>query len=164
LIAIAIILFVVITIMALSFISWLGQRSSYSPAVVTDGSPGSPAVDIVEKKDGGTNSHFVVEVARTQEEHARGLMNRTSLPQENGMLFVFECSNMRYFWMENTLIPLDMIFISGDGQILSIRENTTPMSTDIISSGSPCMYVLEVNGGICQKDGISVGDRVKISL
>lgn len=112
----------------------------------------------------GTEARMTVEIADSPAEHERGLMNRTSLPQDAGMLFVFSDNARRYFWMENTLIPLDMIFISGDLTIVDIHENATPLSKNIIASSGPCKYVLEVNGGVCAADGIDIGDHVTLDL
>jgi uncharacterized membrane protein (UPF0127 family) len=103
---------------------------------------------------------FSVELAVTDAERARGLMFRRELPEGQGMLFDFGREEAVAMWMKNTLIPLDMMFITGSGRILRIAENTEPMSTRIIASGGPVRAVLEVIGGTAKKYGIAAGDRV----
>lgn len=114
--------------------------------------------------DGGNVTRLNVEIADTPEAHRTGLMNRSSLAGDAGMIFVFSNDERRYFWMENTEIPLDMIFISKDLTIIDIHENATPMSRDTIASSGSCRYVLEVNGGRCKAIGIEVGDHVRLDL
>jgi uncharacterized membrane protein (UPF0127 family) len=103
---------------------------------------------------------FAVELAINDEQRARGLMYRRELPEGRGMLFDFMREQEISMWMQNTYIPLDMIFIRGDGRILRIAENTEPLSTRVISSGGPARAVLEVIGGTAKKLGIAAGDRV----
>jgi hypothetical protein len=103
---------------------------------------------------------FSVELAVTPEEHERGLMFRKELPEGRGMLFDFKTEQSVEFWMHNTYIPLDIIFIRGDGRILRIAENATPLSDAHIPSGGPIRGVLEVIGGTAKKLGIAPGDRV----
>jgi uncharacterized membrane protein (UPF0127 family) len=103
---------------------------------------------------------FSVEFVDNDKDRAQGLMYRKSLPEGQGMLFDFGREQDVAMWMKNTYIPLDMIFIRGDGRILRIAENTTPLSERIISSGGPVRAVLEVIGGTAQKLGIAPGDRV----
>ncbi|MBI1204897.1 MAG: DUF192 domain-containing protein [Rhodopseudomonas sp.] len=103
---------------------------------------------------------FSVEIADTDAARAKGLMFRKELPEGQGMLFDFKQDQDVAFWMENTYIPLDMIFIRGDGRILNIAENTTPLSTRQIPSAGPVRGVLEVIAGTVRKYGIAPGDRV----
>jgi uncharacterized protein len=104
---------------------------------------------------------FGVELAVTPEEQAKGLMFRRELPEKQGMLFDFHREQPTSFWMKNTYIPLDMIFIRADGRILRIAENTVPLSEAMVPSGGPVRAVLEVIGGTAKKLGIAPGDRVK---
>ena len=104
---------------------------------------------------------FVVELATNDAERERGLMFRKELPEGRGMLFDFQEERPVSFWMRNTYVPLDMIFIRGDGRILSIAENTKPLSDALIPSGGPVRAVLEVIGGTARKLGIAPGDRVE---
>jgi len=103
---------------------------------------------------------FAVEIADNEAEREKGLMYRKELPEGRGMLFDFHRDQEVSFWMQNTYISLDMIFIRGDGQILRIAENTEPLSTRLIPSGGPVRAVLEVIGGTARKLGIAPGDRV----
>jgi uncharacterized membrane protein (UPF0127 family) len=103
---------------------------------------------------------FTVELAANDPERERGLMFRKELPEGQGMLFDFQHDQPVAFWMHNTYISLDMIFIRSDGRILRIAENTKPESDNIISSGAPARGVLEVIAGTARKLGIAPGDRV----
>jgi uncharacterized protein len=103
---------------------------------------------------------FTVELAVTDQERERGLMFRKQLSEGQGMLFDFKREQEVTMWMENTYIPLDMIFIRRDGRIWRIAENTEPLSRAIISSEGPVLAVLEVVGGTAKKLGIAPGDRV----
>ncbi len=103
---------------------------------------------------------FSVELAVTDEERARGLMFRRSVPEFTGMLFDFKRDQEVTMWMRNTYVSLDMIFIQSDGRIRRIAENTETESDKIISSGGPVRAVLEVVAGTARKLGIEPGDRV----
>ena len=103
---------------------------------------------------------FAVELATTPEQREQGLMYRRDLPEGLGMLFDFERDQDVSFWMRNTYIPLDMIFIRGDGRILRIAENTEPLSERLVPSGGRVRGVLEVIGGTARKLGIAPGDLV----
>jgi uncharacterized protein len=110
----------------------------------------------------GTKTHrFTVELARTVEEQATGLMNRSSLAPDRGMVFPFDPSREASFWMKNTLIPLDIIFVRADGTIANIAENTVPMSLQPVYSDGTVAAVLEIAGGRSAELGIKPGDRVK---
>jgi uncharacterized protein len=101
---------------------------------------------------------FTVEMARTSQEQAQGLMFRTALADGKGMLFPFGDARQASFWMKNTLIPLDIIFIKADGRIANIAENTTPYSTTPVTSVGPVKAVLELRGGLTRELGIKAGD------
>ncbi|SRR5579871_179275 len=103
---------------------------------------------------------FSVELAVTDEERARGLMFRRSVPEFYGMLFDFKRDQEVTMWMRNTYVSLDMIFIQSDGRIRRIAENTETESDKIIPSGGPVRAVLEVVAGTARKLGIEPGDRV----
>ncbi|HEX3994169.1 MAG TPA: DUF192 domain-containing protein [Acetobacteraceae bacterium] len=103
---------------------------------------------------------FTVELATNDAERERGLMYRKSMPQGHGMLFDFQHEQPLSFWMHNTYIPLDMIFIRGDGRIAHIVENATPMSDALIPSTVPVRAVLEVIAGTVRDLGIADGDKV----
>ncbi len=105
-------------------------------------------LEIVSKN--GTHV-FGVEMALTPEEQSRGLMFRRELPEKQGMLFDFKREQPTSFWMKNTYVPLDMIFIRADGRILNIAENTVPLSEALVSSSGPVRAVLEVIAGTSQE-------------
>jgi uncharacterized membrane protein (UPF0127 family) len=110
---------------------------------------------------GQARSHvFRVEVARTAAQQEQGLMNRHGLAEDAGMLFPFDPPRPASFWMRNTLIPLDMIFIRPDGSIARIAANTEPMSETPIAVAEPMTAVLEIRGGRAAQLGIKEGDRV----
>ncbi|HLK10968.1 MAG TPA: DUF192 domain-containing protein [Candidatus Binatia bacterium] len=103
-----------------------------------------------------------VEVADTDAARERGLMYRTALAEGHGMLFVFPTAAEHAFWMKNTLIPLDMIFIADDRRIVGIHPDATPLSTAPIGVGAPSRFVLEVAGGFAARRGIAPGDAVEL--
>jgi hypothetical protein len=105
--------------------------------------------------------HFKVEVADTDATRERGLMFRRSLGADRGMLFDFKTVQPVSFWMKNTYIPLDMVFIGPDGRIVSIARNATPMSESLISSNGPILEVLEVRGGRAAEIDAQPGDGVR---
>jgi uncharacterized protein len=109
---------------------------------------------------GGKAHRFIVEVARSPEEQATGLMNRQSLAPDRGMVFPYDPPQPVAFWMKNTLIPLDMIFIRADGTIARIEANTIPLSLDTVPAGEPVAAVLELAGGRSAELGIQAGDKV----
>ncbi len=102
-----------------------------------------------------------LEVAATPAERERGLMYRTSLAEGRGMLFVFDADGNQSFWMKNTLIPLDLLFIARDGTVVGIHANATPLSTANIAVGKPSRYVLEVPGGWAARHGVAAGAQVE---
>ena len=103
---------------------------------------------------------FEVEIARDDQTRAHGLMNRTSLPERGGMLFVYDSTQSTAFWMKNTLIPLDMLFIDEKGVVTKIHPMAEPESRAIIKSGTPVKAGLEINGGMAKKLGLKAGDTV----
>ena len=103
---------------------------------------------------------FSVEVMRTDEQRGRGLMFRRYLPPDRGMLFDFKQEQPVMMWMKNTYLPLDMVFISRDGTVVSVAENTEPMSERTIPSAGPAYAVLEVNAGTAKRIGLKRGDKV----
>ena len=104
-----------------------------------------------------------IEVADNDGERMRGLMDRQNLPDNAGMFFVFPNDEPRSFWMKNTLLSLDIIYINSRKEIVSIQKYTQPRSTYSIPSEKPAMYVLEVNAGFTDKYGINAGDRIEFS-
>ncbi|GAB2765211.1 hypothetical protein GCM10027275_03140 [Rhabdobacter roseus] len=101
-----------------------------------------------------------VEIAENEAERAKGLMYRPYLPDSVGMLFVFERADPHSFWMKNTAMPLDIIYVGADKKIISIQKNTTPYSEQSLPSFGDAQYVVEVNAGFTDRQGIKVGDSI----
>jgi uncharacterized membrane protein (UPF0127 family) len=108
----------------------------------------------------GEPIRVAVEIARSEEERRRGLMYRQNLPPDAGMLFLFEEDEIHSFWMKNTLIPLDMIFIRADGTVAGVVENATPRTLEPRGVDRPSRHVLEVIGGWARAHGVGEGTRV----
>lgn len=120
--------------------------------------PVDPAPLTVETADGARN--FTIEIADTSASRSAGLMFRTEMDDDHGMLFVFERSHRASFWMHNTPMPLDLIFIDNDGRIVAIRWGE-PFSRASIAPLTPSRFVLELKAGTAQKAGIREGDTVR---
>lgn len=103
---------------------------------------------------------FKSEIARTSAEQAKGLMFRTEIADDEGMIFVRNPPDVASFWMRNTVIPLDIIFIGLDRRIINIAANAKPYDETPLSAAGPTLAVLEINGGLAAKLGIKPGDKV----
>ena len=125
------------------------------------GEGGTEALDIATSSG---HHPFQVEVMRTPAELERGLMYRRYMPADRGMLFDFGVEQPVTFWMKNTYLPLDMIFIAQDGRVVGIKANAEPMSERLIPSGAPTYGVLEVNAGTAARVGLKTGDSVSASI
>jgi hypothetical protein len=113
----------------------------------------------------GAGRHvFQVEIADTDEARAQGLMFRTALAADAGMLFDFKREQETGFWMKNTYVSLDMIFVKADGRIHRIAEATTPLSEALVPSNGPVRFVLEVVAGTARRLGLKAGDRIEHRL
>ena len=141
----------------------LAACSPQAPATpVLDNGAQTPLQTVPLTIRSATGGHrFTVEVARTPEEQRTGLMFRRSLAGDRGMIFPFASPQEAAFWMKNTLIPLDMIFIRADRTIARIAANTTPGSLQPVPAGEPVVAVLELRGGRAAELGIRAGDRVE---
>ena len=118
----------------------------------------------LEIDSSGQRHRFTVELARKPEERATGLMFRTEMAADRGMLFDYEREQPVSMWMKNTFIPLDMLFIRADGRIANIAEWTTPRSLEEVASKGAVKAVLELNGGTAARLGLKPGDRVRHAL
>lgn len=125
-----------------------------------EGTPQALPLEPVTVVTEGGDHTFQVQIAATMEQQQTGLMFRTGMAAGEGMLFTYKYPTAAGFWMRNTFIPLDIIFIRGDGTIANIAHNTTPLSLDTISSVGHINGVLEINGGLAEELGIEPGDRV----
>jgi uncharacterized protein len=113
---------------------------------------------VIQTPDG--DRQFDVEIAETPESREVGMMWRTSIGRTRGMLFLFEDNVERAFWMQNTLISLDLIYIRADGTIARINANAVPRSQALLPSGEPVVAVLEIGGGEALRQGLAEGQRV----
>ncbi len=136
------------------------QPSNGSAAALERSPAGLDQVPLTVTGTDGRAHRFTVEVARTPEEQQQGLMNRQSLAPDRGMIFPLEVTRPASFWMKNTLIPLDIIFVRGDGTIANIEANTVPLSLEQVVSAGPVDAVLELAGGRAAELGITAGARV----
>ena len=137
-----------------------GCSSGTAPAAPSERSSAGLEQSPLTIESSGRKHLFTVEVAQTPEQQAQGLMNRKSLAPDRGMVFPRDPPGDASFWMKNTLIPLDIIFIRPDGTIARIAENTVPMSLEPIPSLEPVSAVLEIAGGRSAELGIKPGDKV----
>ena len=117
--------------------------------------------DLVMLRGDWGQARFTIELADDASERARGLMFREKLPSSHGMLFVYPSPQRVGFWMKNTLIPLDMVFVDPSGTVLRIHENAIPHDQTVIDGGDGVLAVLEVNGGMARRIGIRVGDQMQ---
>ncbi len=118
----------------------------------------------ISNHDGETLSVIDIEIADTDQKTMQGLMYRSSMPQNAGMLFLMPREDIQGFWMRNTYIPLDMIFVNSNKQIVTIHANTTPMNESSYISTAPALYVVEVNAGYCNKNNIKEGDKIDFTI
>jgi uncharacterized membrane protein (UPF0127 family) len=124
--------------------------------------PALPKAKVVLHDSFGGAHLTEVEVAATEDARTRGLMWRTELAEGKGMLFAFRDVSVKNFWMKNTLIALDMAFISADGTVVGIVSNAEPRTLTSRSVAAPSKYVLEVPGGWMDKIGVSPGSKVEL--
>jgi uncharacterized membrane protein (UPF0127 family) len=126
--------------------------------------PGRPTLGRAKMRftAAGSDTELDVELAVKHEQRMRGLMYRKSMPQDEGMLFVFDQRRVHRFWMKNTCIALDMLFIDTDGLIVGIEENVPTMNERSYHAGCPSLYVLEVNAGWSRRHGVQAGQLVQL--
>ena len=117
--------------------------------------------DVVDLRGPWGQARFTVEIADTPATQARGLMHRESLPRGAGMLFLYDTPQRVAFWMRNTLIPLDMIFMDPSGTVTRIHHEAVPLDETPIDGGPGVLAVLEINGGLARRLGIDVGSELR---
>ena len=142
--------------LALALVVLLVTAGLASPAAA-----GDDALELLTIETAAGVHTVMVEVADTAEERGIGLMHRTELAPDRGMLFDFGRTRRVTMWMKNTLIPLDMFFAESDGRIVTIAEWTTPLSEKRIPSGQPVKFVLEMAGGSAERLRIVPGNRLR---
>ena len=153
---------VVIAAVVIYFV--VGNKKSGQKFVAEDSAPTfikQGELIFVDTADSDTLAVIDIEIADNDQKTAQGLMYRTSMPENAGMLFLMKTEQMQSFWMKNTYIPLDMIFVNSQKEIVTIRHNTTPMKESSYYSTKPALYVVEVNAGFCRKNNIKEGDRIE---
>jgi uncharacterized membrane protein (UPF0127 family) len=158
-------LFAVVLPMAMALVACSTQAATKSvPSPTAEASvhpiSGLEVIPLTIMQDGRRHS-FRVEVARSREEWTRGLMFRTQMGADEGMIFVGRPGRPESFWMRNTVIPLDIIFIGTDNRILNYYPMTTPYSLDSLPSAGPTNAVLEINGGRLEELGFTPGAQVE---
>ena len=117
--------------------------------------------DVVDLRGPWGQARFTVELAITPEEQARGLMFRESLPRGAGMLFLYDRPSRVSFWMRNTLISLDMIFVDATGTVARVHHEAVPLDETPIPGGDGVLAVLEINGGLARRFGIAEGSELR---
>lgn len=142
----------------------VGNKESSQNFVAEDKTPSFVKEGELLFKSATTNDTLAVidiEIADNEQKTAQGLMYRSSMPENAGMLFLMRAERIQSFWMRNTYIPLDMIFVNSDMEIVTIHANTTPMNENSYVSTAPALYVVEVNAGFCNKNNIKIGDIIE---
>ncbi len=165
---------IIVLVLALVGISiWLGLKDSGTDSPTAPVLTPAPRITnqkiegeltFINSTDTSQTKRIAIEVADTPEERNRGLMDRRNLPDSTGMLFIFENSGQQNFWMKNTYIPLDIIYVNASKQIVKIHKYATPHSIDSYPSEKEALYVVEVNGGFTDQYKIQEGDRILFTL
>ncbi len=154
-------LFILLIILISSLIIF--SRPAITPTVNKIDTSKLTDSDSIKMRIKGTDKVLNLEVASSSEKHTKGLMFRTSIPENDGMIFVFDSSAPRAFWMQNTLISLDIIFLDENFKVIKIHKNTkTNQITETYPSGSPSKYVLETNAGWSSANNLNLNDIFEI--
>ena len=118
----------------------------------------------ISRATSDTLARIDIEVADTEFLRARGLMFRQSMPEDAGMLFLMQYEEIQGFWMRNTYISLDMLFVNADKEIVTIHAHTQTLSDRTYTSSAPALYVVEVNAGFSERNNIAVGDKISFVI
>ena len=139
-------------------------RSASAPGEKTTSIPFTDeGVLTFSRADGTEITTIRIEIADDDSTRTRGLMQRTNMPADAGMLFIFPDETVRSFWMANTPLALDMMFVTREGEIIDVRKYTKPLSPENVTSSAPAAYVVEVKAGFTDTWGISETDRIEWS-
>ena len=138
-----------------------GEGPTKEGSATTDAEPGTPQATLTITNSTGDEVVVPVEIADTDAERQRGLMERTALAEDAGMLFVYDREQLLSFWMRNTLIPLSIAYIGTEGRIVDIQD-MQPLDETPHPSAEPAQYALEVNQGFFEERGVEVGDEVEV--
>lgn len=147
--------------MSLRLAGWVMAALSLAPSALQAEVCAPDQIDI---RGPWGSARFSVEIADDETERARGLMFREALGASQGMLFVYDTAHSPSFWMKNTLIPLDMLFITPEGKVQHIKDNAQPGDLTPVSGGDGVSAVLEIKGGMAMRLGITPGDEVHSPL
>lgn len=145
---------------ALALMAGCGDQPADAPPTDDVTIPFEKEGTLAFMRGGDTLAVIAVEIAATDSARARGLMERESLPEKSGMLFLFDQEAPQSFWMANTPLSLDIIFANADSVIVHVAKYTTPFSTEQVRSGAPAQFVVEVPAGFADQYGIVEGDRI----
>ncbi len=151
-------IFFIISLILLSFASCKDQQKKVKPINIEFKKEGE--LQILKSKSDSLITTFEIEIAEDDYETQTGLMNRYSMDDEHAMLFIFPDMQLRSFYMKNTYIPLDIIYIDKDNIIVSIQANAKPLDETSLPSKVPAQFVLEINAGLTQKWAIAIGDKI----
>jgi len=142
-----------------------GESSGSAESSGATSAPASELRNLTIETSGGEEVEVRVEVADTDPERARGLMGRTALAEDRGMLFVFEEEQVLSFWMKDTLIPLSIAYMDSEGRIVDIQDmKALDDDPPHYTSAEPARYALEVNKGFFEERGVEVGDRAELPV
>lgn len=144
-----------------SYYRCIDDVCSKPPAMTGEVEDDTPIAEFVGD-DGQQLASFYLELAVTEEEQSRGLMYRPEMEPDWGMLFIYDQERQLSFWMKNTLIELDMIFVGADGEVVGIVEEAEPETQRPRGVGEPAQFVLEVNGGLAAEHGIEPGTTMRL--
>ena len=147
---------------ASSALAWYGRLLAAVALCLATNCSSEAGDQVVLRPAQGEPVKVAVELATTPSTRRMGLMYRSELGPKKGMLFVFPQKGPQAFWMRNTKIPLDILYLADDGRIVNFYANTTPFSEKSLPSEEPVRFVLEVEGGFCEKHGIRPGDTVEL--
>jgi uncharacterized protein len=120
-------------------------------------------LSFISKATGDTIRNIDIELATTDEQRATGLMNRKSMDESQGMLFIFPEAGQQSFYMKNTYISLDIVYVDANKEIVSVQKYATPLSEESLPSYKEAMYVVEVNAGFIDKNKIVYGDKISFT-
>ena len=153
-------------LLLLTFVMSAGSAFAQQSGNESEASEGPPFIPqgqlaFLKYGTGAAIKVITIQIADNNAQRAEGLMWRRYMPEDDGMLFIFDDQEILNFWMKNTYIPLDMVFADKSGKIVSIFPEATPLNESTISSEKPAQYVVEVNGGFCSRFGINVGDSIE---
>ena len=150
--------FLFLGLVAVVIAAWAGPTG---PAQADGRAVLKPGFSPLAIETAGGSHNFQVELAATRRARERGLMGRTSLAPDRGMLFDYGAPTRIAMWMKNTLIPLDIIFVDGAGRVVSVRNSAVPLSLETITVDGPARAALELAGGTAARIGVAAGDRVR---